>query len=180
LIFRNVRDESIFLIDILWDGIFWYGLLTTMLVVVILARTSSAFQHFRNDWTQLNFILYGAIPFAILLTFDEYVGDEPYMFLAFLVLAVGAWIYLRSNKEWMRFAVLFIGLTAAFSIATVGKLILIPAQSWSTTIDTGLATSDAKHTIFMGIWFALGMLIPLGIKFIPRPKTSAQLYPSEG
>lgn len=179
-IFRSVRDEGVFFIDLLWDGIFWYGLLTALIVLVLLARSSPAYQHFRSDWTKLNFILYGAVPFAIWFTFDEYVGEEPFMLSAFLVLAIGAWIYLRSNNEWMRFAALFIGLTLAMLVATVGKTLLIPAQSWSTTIDSGLATSDAKHTIFMWGWFALGMLIPLGSRFLPRSKTTAQASPLDG
>jgi hypothetical protein len=179
-IFRSVRDESILFIDVLWDGIFWYGLLTTLIVLVILTRSYSAFQHFRNDWTQLNFILYGAVPFALWFSFDEYIGEEPYLFLVFLILAIGAWIYLQSTKEWTRFAVLFIGLTLAIVIATVAKVVLIPSQSWSTTPYTGLTTSDAKHAIIMWGWFALGMLIPLGIKFRPRSTNPAEIAPSKG
>jgi hypothetical protein len=114
------------------------------------------------------------VPFALWLTFDAYVGDEPYMFLAFLVLAVGAWFYLRSHGEWNRFAVLFIALTLAMFIATVGKAILIPTQDWPFTIDVGLVRSEVKHTIIMWGWFALGMLIPLGTKFLPRPRNSLQ------
>ena len=116
--------------DILWDGIFWYGLLFAVFLLVILSRISSTFQHFKNDWTLSCFVLYGGVPFALWITFDEYVGDEPYTLLAFLILTGGAWIYLRSGNEWTRFGTLFISMTAAMFIVAVGKVLLIPSQTW--------------------------------------------------
>ena len=178
-LFRNYRGQSL-LIDILWDGIFWYGLLTALVWLVALTRASSTFQHFRNDWTQLCFILYGALPFALWLTFDEYVGEEPFTLLIFLILAWGAWFYLRNTSEWKRFGILFGALTLAIFIATATKLILVPKQTWPITIDVSLAISEAKHTIIMGLWFAIGMLIPLGIRFLPPIEDSKQISPSEG
>jgi hypothetical protein len=180
LLFRNLRDQSLLFIDILWGGIFWYGLLTAMVVLVVVSRVSPTLQRFKNDWTLLCFVLYGAVPFALWITFDEYVGEEPYTLSAFLVLAVGAWFYLRSNGEWTRFGVLFIALALAMFIATVGKATLVPTQGWPITIDPGLARSEAKHTLITWGWLALAMLIPLGIKFLPHSTASTQLSPSEG
>jgi hypothetical protein len=166
LLFRGLRDQSLFLVDILWDGIFWYGLLTAILVLAVASRTFPAFHSFRDDWTQLCFLLYGAVPFALWLTFDEYAGDEPYMLLAFLVLGVGAWLYLRSNSIWFRFGALFVAMTFTMVIAAAGKGILAPGQDWPFTIDQGLVISEVKHTITLWGWFAVGMLIPLGIRFL--------------
>jgi hypothetical protein len=177
-LFRNYRGQSL-LMDILWDGIFWYGLLTMMVWLVALTRASSKFQHFRNDWTLLCFLLYGAAPFALWLTFDEYVGEEPYALLIFLVLAWGAWFYLRSTGEWKRFGVLFGALTLAIIIATVAKAILVPKQTWPITIDASLAISEAKNTIIMGMWLAIGMLIPLAIRSLPPSNDSIQAIPLE-
>lgn len=180
LFFRDLRDQSLLFIDILWGGIFWYGLLTAMVVLVLLSRVSPTFQRFKNDWTLPCFVLYGAVPFVLWLTFDEYVGDEPYTLSAFLVLAVGAWFYLRSNGEWARFGVLFIALALAMFIATVGKAALVPTQDWPITIDSGLARSEAKHTLITWGWLALGMLIPLGIKLLPDSNASTPVAPAEG
>lgn len=168
-LFRNLRDQSFLLIDILWDGIFWYGLLCAILLLVALGRISPAFQRFKNDWTLPCFVLYGGVPFALWITFDEYLGDEPYSLLAFLVLAVGAWIYLRSNDEWTQFGTLFIAMTLAMFIVAVGKVLLIPSQTWPITIDGGLSMSEFRHTIIMWVWFALGMMMPLANRFLPRP-----------
>jgi len=180
LLFQNLRDQSLLFIDILWDGIFWYGLLTGIIVLAIAARVSPTFQRFRSDWTQLCFVLYGAVPFALWMTFDDYVGEEPYMFLAFLVLAAGAWFYVRSNGEWKRFWSLFISLTLTMFIVAIGKAIIIPTQDWPFTIDQGLVVAEVKHTTILWGWFAFGMLIPPGIKFLPWSSVSTQVSSSEG
>jgi len=180
LLFRNLRDQSLLFIDILWDGIYWYGLLFAIFLLVTLSRVSPTFQRFKNDWTLPCFVLYGAVPFALWITFDEYVGDEPYTLLAFLVLAGGAWVYLRSSNEGTRFGTLFIAMTLAMFIAAVGKVLLIPSQTWPITIDGGLARSEFKHTITMWGWFALGMMIPLASRFFSRTGNSSQVSLSEG
>ena len=180
LLFRNLRDQSILIIDILWDGIFWYGLLFAIFLLVLLSRVSPAFQRFKNDWTLSSFVLYGGVPFALWITFDEYIGDEPYTLLAFLVLAIGAWIYLRGNSEWTRFGTLFVAMTLAMFIVAIGKVLLIPSQTWPITIDGGLAKSEFKHTITMWGWFALGMMIPLANKFLSPSSDVSQVSLSEG
>lgn len=178
-LFSNFRGELL-IMDILWDGIYWYGLLTAIVVLIVTSRKIPAFQRFRSDWTQLCFILYGGVPFALLITFDAYAGDEPYVFASFLVLAVGAWFYLRSQGEWKRFGSLFVALTLAISIAAAGKAILIPGQDWPFPIDRGLVVSEVKHTIIMWGWFAAGMLLPVAARFLPRSDRSLHTTVAEG
>jgi hypothetical protein len=178
-LFGNVRGQLL-ITDILWDGIFWYGLLAAIVVLMVTSRTIPVFQRFRSDWTQLCFILYGGVPFALWITFDEYVGEEPYMFVSFLVLAVGAWIYLRSQGEWKRFGSLFVALTLAMFIAVAGKAIIIPGQDWPFTIDQSTVIAEVKHTIFMWGWFAAGMLLPVAARFLPRSDRSSHTTVVEG
>ena len=178
-LFGNVRGELLSM-DILCGGSFWYGLLAAIVALMLTSRTIPSFQRFRSDWTQLCFILYGGVPFALWLTFDEYVGEEPYMFASFLVLAVGAWFYLRSQGEWKRFGSLCVALTLAISIAAVGKAILIPTQDWPFTIDQGLVVAEVKHTIIMWGWFATGMLLPVAARFLPQSDRSSHTAVSEG
>jgi len=180
LLFRNLRNQSMLLVDILWDGIFWYGLLFAIFLLVLLSRVSSTFQHFKNDWTLSCFVLYGGVPFALWITFDEYIGDEPYTLLAFLVLAGGAWIYLRSANEWARFGVLFAAMTAAMFIVAVGKVLLIPSQTWPITTNGGLARSEFWHTITMWVWFAVGTMIPLASRLLSRSGNSSRVSLSQG
>jgi hypothetical protein len=179
-LFRDLRDQSLLIIDILWDGIYWYGLLSAILLLLLLSRVSPTFQRFKNDWTLSCFVLYGGVPFAVWITFDEYVGDEPYTLSAFLVLAIGAWLYLRSANEWIRFGALFVAMTLAIFIVAVGKVMLIPSQTWPITIDGGLARSEFKHTITMWGWFAVGIMIPLASRFFSRTGDSSQVSLSQG
>jgi hypothetical protein len=179
-LFRDFRDQSLLITDILWDGIFWYGLLFAILLLVVLSRVSPTFQRFKNDWTLPCFVLYGGVPFALWITFDEYVGDEPYSLLVFLVLAIGAWLHLRSSNEWTRFGTLIIPMTTAMFIAAVGKAVLIPTQDWPFAIDAGFVRSEFRHTITMWVWFALGMMIPLANKFLSRSGDSSRVSLSEG
>lgn len=168
MLFPNLYDRSPLFGDIFWNGVFWFGLLIVMTLLIVLTGISPLFQRFRNDWTLLCFILYGAVPFALFLTFDEYVGDEPYTLLAFLVLAVGTWFYLRGDREWNRFWILFGALALAMFIAAAGKAVLVPTQDWPVDITPALARSEAKHTIFMWLWLALIMCLPAAIKLFPR------------
>lgn len=175
LLLQGLLDHPSLVGDIFYSGVLWFGLLTALVLLVVMIRTSSTFQHFRKDWTQLCFILYGAVPFALALTFDGYVKKEPYMLLAFLALAVGAWVYLHNNNEWERFGALFGALALAMFIAAGGKAILVPTQDWPIIINSALARSEAKHTIMMWGWFALGMLIPLALKLFPHSKDRLQV-----
>jgi hypothetical protein len=180
ILFGNFLNQPSFFGDLFYGGVLWFGLLSVVVLLVILTRSSPGLKRFRRDWTLLPFVVYGAVPFALWLTFDEYVGDELYMLLAFLVLALGAWFYLRNNGDWKRFGALFGALALAMFIAAAGKAILVPSQDWPFTIDRGLALSEAKHTIIMWGWFALTMLVPLGIKFLPGSNDSTQVSPAEG
>lgn len=180
ILFGHLLDRPSLFGDLFYGGVLWSGLLSVVLLLVILTKSSPALQRFRRDWTLLPFVIYGAVPFALLLTFDEYMGDEPYTLMAFLVLAVGAWFYLHSHGEWNRFGVLFIALTLAMFIATAGKAILVPTQDWPFTIDAGLAKSEARNTIIMWGWFALGMMIPLVSRLLSRSGNSTQVSLSKG
>lgn len=178
--FRDLRDQSLLVVDILWDGIYWYGLLSAILLLVVLGRVSPTFRRFRDDWTLPCFVLYGGVPFALWVTFDEYMGDEPYTLSAFLVLAAGAWLYLRGASERTRFGSLFIAMTLAILIAAVGKAVLVPTQDWPFAIDAGLVRSEFRHTITMWGWFALGMMIPPASRFLPRSGDPSRAALSEG
>lgn len=178
--FSNLFDRMAFFGDLFYGGVWWFGLLSVMIILVVATRFFPTFQRFRRDWTLPCLIVYGATPFAVTLTFDEYANDEPFKLLTLLVLAAGAWFYLRESSERKRFWTLFGALSLSMFIAAAGKAILVPTQTWPITIDSSLAISEAKHTIIMWGWFALAMLVPLGIKVAPRSDGLSQITPSRG
>ena len=153
--------------DSMFEGGWWFGLLVAMILLVTVTRTLPAFQRFRNDWTLLCFIPYGGVPFALILTFDEYTGDEPFMFFAFLVLASGTWLYLHNKHEWKRFGALFGAMTLAMFIAAAGKAILLPTQDWLFFVDPASWKTEAMYTIRTWLWLALIMLSSLVVKRLP-------------
>lgn len=153
--------------DIMFEGGWWFGLLIAMILLLTVTRTLPAFQRFRNDWTLLCFIPYGGTLFALMITFDEYTGDEPFMFFTFLVLASGAWLYLHSKNKWKRFGALFGAMTLAMFIAAAGKAILLPSQDWLFFIDSASWKTEVMFTINTWIWLAMIMILPVTLN-LPR------------
>ena len=160
--------------DFIFEGSMWFGLLVVMILLVTAARTLPAFQRFRNDWTLLCFIPYGGVLFAMMLTFDEYSGDEPFIFIAFLVLAVGTWLYLHNHHEWKRFGALFGAMTLAMFIAAAGKVILLPTQDWLVFFDSISWKTEVMYTIRTWIWLALIMLLTSVFNLPFRSKSRLQ------
>ncbi len=156
--------------DILFEGGWWFGLLVVMILLVTVTRCLPAFQRFRNDWTLLCFIPYGGVPFALMITFDAYTGDEPFMFFSFLVLASGTWLYLHNQHEWKRFGALFGAMTLAMFIAAAGKVILLPAQDWLYVVSPATWKTEAMYTLVTWLWLALIMLIPYALKLFQHPE----------
>ena len=145
--------------DFIFEGSMWFGLLVVMILLVAVTRILPAFRRFRNDWTLLCFIPYGGVPFAMMLTFDEYTGDEPFMFFGFLVLALGTWLYLHNKHEWKRFGALLGAMTLAMFIAAAGKAVLLPTQEWLVFFDSISWKTEVMFTIRTWIWLALIMLL---------------------
>jgi MFS family permease len=161
--------------SIIMEGIFWSGfILFTVILILVSAwipRFHPFYRRLRDDWTLLCFILYGTAPFALVLTFDDYQNEEPYLFLAFLILAAGGWLYLRNNIPWKRFLSLFGGLTLSMITSAVGKAILY-AGPWPRPKFFTWQT-EMMSTIIMWMWLAMIMLLPLAVNLLPRPRNKS-------
>jgi hypothetical protein len=143
-----------------YQGVLWSGLLAAAFCVSLITRIVSPWRalhrRLRRDWTLLPFALYGATLFALLLTFDDYAGEEPYKIAAMLLLAAGGWFYLRSVRPWRRSLALFIGLTSAMAVAAAGKAILYSSSSWPYPRHFTWQT-EALSTVIMWAWLALAI-----------------------
>jgi len=170
----HLYDRLAPLSDIMFEGGWWFGLLVAMILLMAVTRTLPAFQRFRNDWTLLCFIPYGGVPFALMITFDAYTGDEPFMFFAFLVLALGTWLYLNNKHEWKRFGSLFGAMTLVMFIAAAGKVILLPTQDWLSFVDSVSWKAEAMYTVNTWIWLALIMLLTSALNLPSRSKSRLQ------
>jgi hypothetical protein len=169
--FPFLNDASWFVRQIFYLGMLWIWLIVSILLIFLLTRLipylHSFHQKLRDDWTLLCFILYGAMPFVIFLSFDEFRHKEPYLLLSFLALALGGWLYLRSRTLWRKFWSLLVGLTLAMSIAFLGQNLLYESSypysdssPWATTMTT----------VIMWMWMVLFMFISAALNLLPRSR----------
>jgi hypothetical protein len=116
------------------QGITWLGLLGVVVFTVLISvgwrPLRPFYRRIRDDWTLLSFGLYGATLMGLFVTFDDYPYDEPYVIVASLILAAGAWVYLRSAHIWKRFLALFAGVTLSMAVAAMGKGIIYIGPNW--------------------------------------------------
>jgi len=160
--------------DFMFGGTWWFGLLLVVILFVMLTRSIPALRRYKDDWTLGCFVPYGAVPFALVLTFDAYRNDEPFIVLAFLILILGAWFYLRGEDKWKKFMMLFGGLTLSMFIGAAGKVFLLPMQDWLVHIDPSYWKVEVMATIIMWMWLALIMLIPIALNLLPWSKDHLQ------
>ncbi|MGD8404018.1 MAG: hypothetical protein PVJ21_10180 [Anaerolineales bacterium] len=115
-------------------ALIWLLVLLSVLILVsifrLLPHTRTLWKRIRQDWTQFSFFLYGGLVVHIILIFDEYQHDEPWLIAAWLVLATGCWLYLRSRQQSQCIFILLGGATLAMWIVAAGKLYLVPLQNW--------------------------------------------------
>lgn len=151
------------------QGLMW-GILILLVILLVLfsmmiPRLWPFYRRIRADWTLLCFLLYGAIPFIIVLLFEEFRNEEPYMILSFLVLAGGAWLYLTSDGPWKKFLFLFSGMTLSMLVTVIGQALLYESSfpftrfpEWTTTMST----------VITWLWLALFMFASLALNLFPR------------
>ncbi|MBN1451950.1 MAG: hypothetical protein JW963_13125 [Anaerolineales bacterium] len=166
---------SQFVVDFVQTGTFWVGIIILVFLFVVFSALIPVFRPFyqrlRNDWTLLAFILYGITPFAILITFDDYHHAGPYVFVSFLILALGGWLYLHNNVSWKKFMFLFLGLTLAMVVTVIGAVVLFEDSVYASfsTWQTSMA-----ETITTWMWLAVFMLLPPLINLLPQPHITSQ------
>ena len=162
--------------DFTLGGLLWMGLILPPLLLLVISslvpRLRPFHQRLRDDWTLLSFLLYGAVPLALWITFDGYVNEEPFAILSLFMLALGGWFYLRSDEPLKRFASLQVGLALSLLTATVGKAVLF-IGSWFQVFNSTWK-DELVSTVMTWIWLALIMLLPLALNLLPRPNNPPQ------
>lgn len=170
----GLYERSWFLGQFVFQGLLWVGMIGSVILLVLVVRLIPRFYPFykrlRNDWTLLCFVLYGAMPFVLVLTFEEYKYEEPYMILALSILAAGGWMYLRNDESLKKFLSLYAGMVLSMLTAAVGKAVILPIQDWPVFIDPSSWKNEAMSTMIMWIWLALIMLIPGLFRLFTRPE----------
>ncbi len=119
-----------------FEFIMSFSILSSALILVNLLRllpyTRGVWRRIRADWTQLSFMLYGGFVFYILLAFEEYRHEDIWKSIAWICLALGAWLYLGAKGQKQRILALICGATGAMWIVAFAKWVLVPLQKWPT------------------------------------------------
>jgi len=175
--FPFLQQASRFIRGFVRQGTVWIGVIVLVILLVLIAALIPKFrpiyQRLKDDWTLLAFIIYGAVPLAILLTFDDYQGSKLYVLIANLILAIGGWFYVRAQNPWRRYLILFTGLTLSMAVAAMGKAIIY--KYFWVGVRHFTWQSETMSTVTLWVWLALFMLTPLAINLLPRAKTHSQI-----
>lgn len=112
------------------------GMVPVVLLLLLLALLLPAFpgrrslrQRLAHDWTLLPFLLYTTFlltPFV----YDAYQGFEPATLVFLLLMAAGAWLYLRARRPGARLAILLAATLVAGAVLALGVYLIFPAQSF--------------------------------------------------
>ena len=123
------------LMQAFWAGLMWLSLFVLVFLAIVILSVWQRFRQLywrvRRDWTQVSFILYSGAMLVLVLMFENYRYEEPYIVASMLCLAAGAWFYMRSPHNWQRILVLIAGVTLAMCISAAGKWLILPRQDWN-------------------------------------------------
>lgn len=167
--------------EFLQQGLLWLGqfvLLMLLLVATWLFPKSRPFhQRLRKDWTLLAFIVYGTAPLSLVITFNEYKNEEPFMFLALLFLAAGGRWYLRNHEPGKRFLSLYVGLALSMLTAAVGKAVLV--ESSFPNLTAQVSKGEFMSTLVTWLWLAMFMMIAPALTLLPKKMLSLPSTPGQ-
>jgi len=163
---------------VLIDRFMFFGHMLLLSALLVLAAAwlpplRPFYTGLRRDWSLLSFLLYGSMLPILIIVFDEYQGSAPYKITGLLILAVGAWVYLRRSQPGTRLYALLVAVALTMGLVGLGKYLLYPHQPWS------------AHTTFTRWWEALVPLIegaallviiavPSVLKVFPTNSTQAE------
>ncbi len=166
-------------VRLLYSGIYqftviFFTLLSALILVNLLRLlpyTRGVWRRIRADWTQLSFMLYGGLVFYIILTFDEYHYKELWASIAWICLALGAWLYLRVKGQKQRTLALIGGATGAMWIVALAKWVLIPFQKWPTGYPVSPSEvtrwTETGGTIISWVFILLMLVTPALLNLLP-------------
>ena len=161
------------------SGFQWFCLLVVMgfvfLLGVLLPSLRPLYGKIRKDWTLLSFGLYGAAMIGLLLTFDSYPHEEPYLIASALILATGEAAYLRSQRPWRQVAYLAAAIFVTMAVTATGKAILYSRPDWPYPRFFTWQT-EALSTLFDWSWLALVILSPGLLAFLARRRAPASAH----
>jgi len=138
----------------------WIPLLVMAAIALLLGRLwrplRPLYKGVWHDWSRLSFGLYAILPLALMIVFDEVHGEEPYVAVLGVILAIGALAYMRSSRTWQRALTLLLGMTLTWTAATVYLAIY-----WHGRQEFWMRQPGNDYETARGMLVALGVLVVL-------------------
>jgi hypothetical protein len=172
-------DSWSYTVRILYEGattaFLWFLVLLTAVLLINLFRhwapIQALWQHIREDWTLLSFVVYGGLIVHIWLIFDEYHYEKLWRFSANASLAIGAWFYLRVREQNKRFLALIGGATVAMWIIAIGRWNLVPMQNWPVDLESE-RWFESIRTISSWMATIAALTTPMLLNWLPPTSSS--------
>ncbi len=188
-LFHTVMRTSPWIVRVVvgtgWDWVVLLGL--TAIGVLIVAACQAVilplrplYARIRDDWTLLSFGLYGSAMMAVSYTFEDYPSAKyPFMIVSFLILAAGAWMYIRSGRasgqvnHSQRALPLFAAMVLTMILGATGKALIHAGTGWPHShwpyYDTAPWYRVVLNTALLWGWVMVVVLAPALLTLLPRP-----------
>ncbi|NTU83166.1 MAG: hypothetical protein HGA45_27980 [Chloroflexales bacterium] len=153
----------------------WYGqyLLPSIAVLALLLGLCMALpwlrplaRRWRDDWTQLSFLLYGFTLIALEML-DMHPSEMPLTIAGLLILAGGAWAYMRAGTTAGRLLALGGAATLMMAVAGLGQA-LLSTPEWHRRFPLWRNLGDA---LVGWLWLLGALLTPALLALLPRRAT---------
>lgn len=131
-----------------------------VLVVVNLESLRPLHNELSRDWTLLSLSLYGVMPLALFMAYDDHVNEEPYELAALLVSAAGAWIYLHKSQPLQKALTLLACITVVMALIIIGKWMIVPSQPWAGSLSAS-ALEQTRWNAFSTTAVLWGWLVAI-------------------
>jgi hypothetical protein len=162
-----------------WDWMVLLGLAAFgVLSVGALRPLRPLYARIREDWTLLSFGLYGSTVMAVSYTFEDYPSAKyPFMLASFVVLAAGAWAYVRPGQPAVermparRALALLAAMMLTMVLGAAGKGIIY-ASADGPYAHSATSQSVALHAVLVWGWVMVVVLGPVSLTVLPRPEGS--------
>jgi hypothetical protein len=151
----------------LWGWRSWIPLTAALVIVLAVSRSfkplTRFFVNLWQDWSIPSYLMVGALPFWVMIMFDEM--DHVYSLffvIPFTVLLVAmAFFYLRSRTTWQRVLALSLGVIVIIFPSVLGSNFYWQRHS-------GITLSGAESMLLLAAKVSLVMLLPAWLELFRR------------
>ena len=143
------------------------GGLLILLLVLFFGLRRLDWKRLLEDWTLVSFMGYGITLTLLSFSFDGYRGEQPVQLAASLLLALGAWAYLRANSRSGRMIALVAGFVLAMLVVATGQAWLKITGSVSEWQTDSWQIAALQTTIFWCVAGSIAILGPALLALLP-------------